>query len=644
MNRVRRRMRSYAACAVCFGWLAWSAMAGAAERVALVIGNSAYDNTAALPNPRNDATDVARSLDELGFEVLLRLDLDEDAMDAALTDFGRKAERAELALVFYAGHGIEVEGHNYLLPVDAPPLTHERQLRRLVPLDDMIAEAAYARVGIVLVDACRDNPLANNLRTALGASRSVAVGRGLGALRAPPPQTLVVYATEAGQTANDGEGRNSPFTQGLLAHLATPGLEVGLLVRRIRGEVLRLTGNRQQPFDYGSLGADPIYLANVSAPVPGPAISPLPAPAIDPLDTPTDHVELTVRPTPADARVRIMNIAPVYRDGMALSPGEVYDIEVSAPGYATYRQHHRFEAGRRELAVTLREHAVPAYDGAPQAPPVGGAPGPGFVYLRGGRFLMGSPGSEVGRGGDEEAHWVTVGDVWMARTEVTVGEFSRFVRATGYRTDAERNSEGVPGCSAWDASDGKWGWRAGRSWRAPGFRQGENEPVVCVSWNDAQAYARWLSSQAGRAYRLPTEAEWEYAARSGVAASRYWGDDPRLACMHGNVADASRRRRFSDGSVHECDDGHVWTAPVGRFRSNSGGLSDMLGNVWEWTCSAYDSGYGGAEAHCDTSGKARVMRGGGWFNPPSWVRAAKRSKNAPALRFVDVGFRLASSP
>ncbi len=640
LNRIRRVVRSSAACAVCVGWLLLSATAVAAERVALVIGNGAYKSTPALPNPPNDATDMAQVLEEeLGFEVLLHHDLDEVAMEAALSAFGRKAERADLALVFFAGHGIEFNGQSYLLPVDAPPLTHERQLRRLMRLDDLVAEAAYARVGIVLVDACRDNPLANNLRAALGASRSAAVGRGLSKLEESPAQTLVVYATQAGAVADDdsGNGRNSPFTVGLLTHLATPGLEVSLLVRRVRDEVLRLTGNRQQPFDYGSLGGDPIYLAGGAAPLPTPGPVPVP---------PMTHVELTVRPSPDDARVRIMNIAEAYRDRIALEADAEYDIEVSAPGYETYRQRQSFKAGRRELAVTLTAQRTLAHGEVIRDRLADGSEGPAMVFLRGGSFLMGSSEGEDGRYGNEKQHQVAVSDVLIARTEVTVGEFRRFVQSSGYRTDAERNAGGWNGCFAMDVSDGQSDWRSGRSWRTPGFSQGEGEPVVCVSWNDAQAYVAWLSSQTGETYQLPTEAEWEYAARAGTTSSRFWGDDPDRACDYANVADLSAQRKLSWSGVHGCDDGHVWTAPVNSYRPNPWGLSDMLGNVWEWTCSVYNEAYGGAEGRCDASGEARAARGGAWMEHPANVRAAYRGGGVSDSRFRlnTVGFRSARSP
>jgi len=228
---------------------------------------------------------------------------------------------------------------------------------------------------------------------------------------------------------------------------------------------------------------------------------------------------------------------------------------------------------------------------------------------------------------------------------VTVGEFKRFVEATGYRTDAERDV-GAKGCRAWSAKDGKWDWRAGLSWRDAGYPQSDAHPVVCVSWNDAQRYVAWLSERTGQAYRLPSEAEWEYAARAGTTSARYWGDDPEQACRYANGADQTEG---PDGLTwtekHECKDGYWYSAPVGSFRPNDWKLYDVLGNVWEWTCSAYAKDYDGSEAKCANKGTTGylVLRGGAWGDSPAWVRSASRYRGHPTNRDDDLGFRLARS-
>ena len=197
------------------------------------------------------------------------------------------------------------------------------------------------------------------------------------------------------------------------------------------------------------------------------------------------------------------------------------------------------------------------------------------------------------------------------------------------------------GDGCWTYESGGWEERSGRSWRTPGYGQEDTHPVVCVSHEEAEAYAKWLSEKTGARYRLPTEAEWEYAARGGTETSRHWGDDPSGACEYANVADLTAKEKYSDWTIHACRDGYAHTSPVGAYRSNGYGLHDMLGNVWEWTCSEYDEGYGGAEQRC-ASGSAgrRVLRGGSWVNFPGRVRSADRYGGDTGDRNGDLGFRL----
>ena len=179
---------------------------------------------------------------------------------------------------------------------------------------------------------------------------------------------------------------------------------------------------------------------------------------------------------------------------------------------------------------------------------------------------MGSPAKETGREPDEIQHRVCVSDFELAPTELTVGEFKRFATATGYQTDAEKDAV-FKGCYA--RKDGKFEPQPELSWRKPGYKQGDDYPVACVSWNDATAYIQWLSQQTGQSYRLPTEAEWEYAARAGTTTSRHWGDNPKQACQYANITD---RAKSPSGLVwtekHECSDGYWYPAPIRKFRAN----------------------------------------------------------------------------
>jgi formylglycine-generating enzyme required for sulfatase activity len=181
------------------------------------------------------------------------------------------------------------------------------------------------------------------------------------------------------------------------------------------------------------------------------------------------------------------------------------------------------------------------------------------------------------------------------------------------------------------------------NWRNPNFSQNDNHPVVCVSWNDATAYAEWLSDQTGKQYRLPTEAEWEYATRAGTKTARYWGNNPDDACRYANVHDnTSKKENGFSWTHHKCTEGYAKTAPVGQFQPNGFGLFDMLGNVWEWTCSKYENKYGGEKKRCTSknNGSRRVLRGGAWINRPRSVRVSDRNRNSDGYRDGYVGFRL----
>ena len=218
----------------------------------------------------------------------------------------------------------------------------------------------------------------------------------------------------------------------------------------------------------------------------------------------------------------------------------------------------------------------------------------------------------------------------MGVHEVTRGEFGRFVAATDR---AMGNS-----CWIWN---GKWQAQSGINWRNPGFSQGDDHPAVCVSWNDAAAYVRWLSRETGQAYRLLSEAEWEYVTRAGTMASRYWGGSSRSQCRYANGADASTD--FSQKV--SCNDGSVRTSPVGHYEPNDFGLYDTLGNVWEWVADCWNGSYQGAplNGRAWESGDCsqRVFRGGSWFNEPRALRSAFRARYKSGYRSNVLGFRVA---
>ncbi|MBL8424305.1 MAG: SUMF1/EgtB/PvdO family nonheme iron enzyme [Candidatus Accumulibacter phosphatis] len=256
---------------------------------------------------------------------------------------------------------------------------------------------------------------------------------------------------------------------------------------------------------------------------------------------------------------------------------------------------------------------------------------PEMVVIPAGEFVMGSPESEAGRSADEgPQHKVSIGKAFaLGRYAVTVGDFKRFVQASGYRSEAERNPD--EGIWAWDAAEGHWGQSEGRSWRDPGLAQDDRHPVVGVSWNDALAYVKWLGKNTGKPYRLPSEAEWEYAARAGTTTAYPWGDDP-----------GSGRGNFSGSGSDWSGKG---TGPVGSFAPNGFGLYDMIGNALEWTQDCWNESYSGAPGDGSPWLKGdcgrRVVRGGSWLDGPGGARAACRNWVGPGGRDNGLGFRLA---
>lgn len=261
---------------------------------------------------------------------------------------------------------------------------------------------------------------------------------------------------------------------------------------------------------------------------------------------------------------------------------------------------------------------------------------PEMVVLSAGCFQMGSPMSEQGREERERLHRVCVEEFEMSRHELTVAAYRQFVEDTGYRTEAQRSG----GCSLWN---GAWKTDRSASWMNPGFEQQPDHPVVCVSYNDARAYADWLSKHSARRYRLPTETEWEYAARGGTTSARFWGEGPQQACVFANAADHSFAGVHRvPWRVHDCRDSFVATSPAGRFRANAMGLKDMLGNVWEWTCSSYDEAYSGGEGRCagESASSRHVIRGGAWLTRPQRLRSASRHHARASHRSSSIGFRL----
>ncbi|HKB47716.1 MAG TPA: formylglycine-generating enzyme family protein [Ktedonobacterales bacterium] len=265
---------------------------------------------------------------------------------------------------------------------------------------------------------------------------------------------------------------------------------------------------------------------------------------------------------------------------------------------------------------------------------------PEMVVVPAGRFMMG--GNEPQHVLEGPRHQVSIAAFAIGRTHVTRAQFQRFVSATGYAATSD--------CSNFAASplrDGRLPRDA--NWPNPGFEQTDADPAVCMHFADAEAYVRWLSQHAGRPYRLPSEAEWEYAARAGTTTVRWWGDGPDGACASANARDETFVERLGAtlgaGYPFPCRDGYATTSAVGSFRPNPFGLSDMLGNAWQWVADCFHLSYAGAPA--DGSAwvagdcSRHVLRGGSWLEGQDPIRSTLRLALPADYRWNTYGFRVA---
>ena len=643
----RRRERLTLVAALALGtWLAPST-AAAAGRVALVVGNSAYAAIGTLPNPGNDAADVASALGRLGFDVTTVRDADRAGMNEALRLFARDSAGADVAVVFYAGHGLEVDGVNYLVPVDARLERDTDVEYEALALDRVLRATAGASLRVVILDACRNNPLTRAMQRT-GVRRSVSQGS-FGDLDESllGDETLVAYAAAAGTTAADGEGRNSPYTEALLTYLEEP-LELGLLFREVRARVLESTDGQQRPHEYASLLGEH-YLRGTSQP----------------------GADAVAAAASVDVQVQQENLFwQSIADSSDAADFEAYLEQFPRGGFT--------RLARNRLAA-LRGAASES----PPGPTAGGgsldadrpgnpAPGatfrdcpscPEMVVVPAGTFRMGcEPGNEERCYDDEKpGHRVQVRSFAMSKYEVTRSQYAAFVAATGHNRRGCR----VFGWRVVRWEKDYWGWedRDSASWRNPGFEQDGDHPVVCVSWEDAQAYTRWLTVQAGSQYRLPSEAEWEYAARAATTTVWYWGADDRCAHANGHGPETQevllrdRAWRSGDNSSYAvaldsvCADGAVHTAHVGSYAPNGFGLYDVAGNVSEWVQDCWHPSYEGAPRSGSAwtvdcaHGYWPVVRSGSWllaYGGP-WTHRFRGSEFREESRQFDRGFRVAKA-
>lgn len=572
------------------------------KRVALVIGNGAYRFTPVLPNPPNDARDMGEVLKRLGFaDVTLVLDATKTEMERAIRSFGRSLDGSNAAVVFYAGHAMQVNGRNLLLPIDAE-IKREQDLNyEVVDLGLILSEVDQGkRTNIVILDACRDNPLAEALTRSMRATgRSTAsIGRGLGRIDGAVG-TLIAYSTKDGTVASDGTGRNSPYTKALLRHIETPGLPVEAMFKRVREAVLAETGNQQTPWEYGSLIGEFHFNLTVNvAPVVG-STGPADREALfwssAQSSNRLEEYEEYLKQFPQGmfaglARTRIVALG-VTATAPTIAPSETQTAQTQKPS----PQQAMASPSPNPSTIAPSLPLSTAGRGFRDCPDC-----PEMIVLHSGSFDM---GSHDGGADENPVHRVTLSRSFsIAKYEVSFAEWDSCASAGGCR---------------YKPNDQGWGR--------------ERQPVVDVSWIDAKEYVDWLSKKTKKAYRLPTEAEWEYAAKEGGSV-----DLGGRAIRDTGEANCGGCRSHWSG---------IKTAPVGSFPANQHGLHDLLGNVWEWTEDCWNDSYAGAP----TNGSAwvrkncteRVLRGGAYDAGSGMTRSAFRYKGPPTWRNKAVGFRIA---
>ncbi|WP_020504670.1 caspase, EACC1-associated type [Lamprocystis purpurea] len=335
--------------------------------------------------------------------------------------------------------------------------------------------------------------------------------------------------------------------------------------------------------------------------------------------------------------------AVVLVPGKVSKPTQPVVIEPGSAPSAAAAESAPTDGGSASAGVEVQTTPARAAQSAPTVPlptftdtlKKDGSAGPTMVKIPAGTFPMGSPDTESERSADEQQHSVAIKPFAIGKYEVTVAQFRAFVAANkGYQTEAEKGD----GCYGW--KDGSWQQDKAFSWRSVGFAQTEDAPVVCVSWNDAQDYIAWLSRATGKTYRLPTEAEWEYAARAGTEKPFWTGD-----CISTDQANYDGNYDYN-GCGAKTGVYRQQTLPVASLAANPWGLHQVAGNVWEWTCSAYADPYNGNEMKCNSKNDAnvgpnRAVRGGAWNLQPSWLRSADRNWDGPSNRSDTLGFRLA---
>ena len=584
------------------------------KRVALVIGNGKYGYVTPLDNPSNDARLLAKALQSVGFTVIgggAQLDLDKQSFEKAVQEFGAKLQGANVALFYYAGHGLQMHGINYLVPVDANPVREAdvgiQMLDANLVLNQM--EGSGTKLNIVILDACRNDPFSGR---GLGMGRRRDIGGGGLAEMQAPEGTLISFATQPGNVALDGDDGDSPFAKALVETIHMPGLGIFDAFNQVGLKVKRATGGKQQPWMSNSPIDGAFYFiapqVNAATPVAAPVAK---GPSAE--EIAWDYLKDT-----ADV-ASLRRFVTSFPQGTLKHQAEVRIAALEQAAAEAQRAQDAKTKGTVPVEKpTLLGQLSPEQERALKPPDRFKECDncPEMVTVPAGTFVMGSPASEPSREADEgPQQQVVFGHMFaVGRAAVTFDEWNACVAEDG--------------CNAYRPGD--YGWGRGK------------RPVINISWNDAQAYVKWLSAKTGTPYRLLSEAEREYVTRGCTSpacpSTPFWfgaeispdraNYDSRYSYNGSAKAQATRRTVATDAS-----------AP------NPFGLLQVHGNVREWVEDCWNANLSGlpqdgtARTTGDCSG--HVVRGGSWADEPKDLRSAKRAWEVTTERQAEIGFRVA---
>ncbi|MGV8059550.1 MAG: SUMF1/EgtB/PvdO family nonheme iron enzyme [Smithellaceae bacterium] len=487
------------------------------QRLALVIGNAVY-SFSPLKNPVNDASDIASSLRKQGFTVILKKNVNLKEMEASIEDFGNRLKKGGVGLFYFAGHGLQAGGVNYLIPIGAK-IDKESDIKyEAVDAGKILDEMANAANGfnIIILDACRDNPFSRQFRS---------LSRGLAIVGSAPKGSYISYSTGPGHVALDGDGRNSPFAAALMQYMKEPGLTIEQVFKNVRHKLNRETGGKQVPWELSSLEGDFFFAGEKGK-----------------------------------------------KTASSRESSDSRDTVTSSTGQQT-KERSFFEDGD-----TFKD-------------PVTGME---FILVRAGCFQMGDSFGD-GLTSEKPLHEVCVDSFYLGKYEVTQGQWKKIMGT---------NPSHFKDC-------------------------GDNCPVESVTWTDVQSFIAEMSNLSSQKYRLPTEAEWEYAARESGKTIKWAG-----------TSSENRLDDYAWYDANSADKPH----PVGRKKPNALGLYDMTGNVWEWTNDLYLESFYSKSSRDNPrnaeEGTARVLRGGCWLDRTADIRSSLRFFFAPQTGFKSIGFRL----